>query len=95
MTEPYEVGIVLPFDLHTDLITVQQGAELAGVSRPTVEAWIKRGYRDPKTGEKRHLTNHGVTGAPRVIGIEVLRVEAATRARSGRQPYAHGSRSYM
>lgn len=93
MTESYEVGIYLSFDLQTSLITLQQAAELAGVSRPTVEAWIKRGYRDGD-GNKQHLTNHGVPGAPRVIGIEVLRVEAATRARSGRRPFPHFRRSH-
>lgn len=95
VTAPYEVGIELPFDLHRDLITLQQGAELAGVSRATIEKWIKRGYRDPKTREKRLLTNHGVDGAPRVTGIEVLRAEAATRARSGRRPFPHQRRSDM
>lgn len=94
MTAPYEVGIYLEFDLQTDLITVKRAAEIAGVSRATVEKWMRRGYLD-RHGNRAKVPDHGVPGAPRVIGIEVLRAEAATRARAGRQPFPHRRRSDM
>jgi hypothetical protein len=95
VTGSYNVGIDLPYDLQRDLITLQVGAELAGVSRATVEKWMRRGYRHPTTGKTVKLTDHGTSGAPRVLGIEVLQAEAATRARAGRRPYPHQRRSDM
>lgn len=87
MTEPYEVGIVLPFDLHTDLITVAEAAELVfGWSddrkqrrrnEAVVHGWIRR----------EHLAvqdRNGPRGSPRVLGIDALRAERTTRERARR-----------
>lgn len=73
MTDP------LPYDLHHDLITVAQAAELAGVSEDVIRQWKRRG----------RLTPAGVDESRRPLftGIAVLRAEAATR-KAARRPRA-------
>jgi len=80
------VSDVLTIDLQRDLLTVRAGAELAGVSVSAVRKWMTRGYT-AADGVHVRLRDHGVPGCPRVLGIEVLRAEAATRARAGRVPF--------
>lgn len=87
VTAPYEVGIVLPFDLHTDLITVAEAAELAfgygdtaAVRRRQqnlIRKWVARGHLAP-------IDHGGPGGGPRFYGIAVLQAEAKTRERARR-----------
>lgn len=87
VTEPFEVGIVLPFDLHTDLIDVAQAAELAfGWGKTprdrrrlanTIRKWVARKHLEPRD-------HGGPRGGPRFYGIDVLRAEAKTRERARR-----------
>lgn len=87
MTEPYEVGIVLPFDLHTDLITVAQAAELAfgwtenkrlrRRQQAVIRKWAERGHLQIRD-------TAGPWGGPRFHGIDVLRAEQKTRERARR-----------
>jgi excisionase family DNA binding protein len=67
---------LLPYDLHNDPLTYEQAAELAGVAEGTIRTWVHRG-KLPKTD---------TPDGPRVLGINVLRAEAATRARARRRP---------
>lgn len=78
---------MLPFDLHTDPITVAEAAELVfgwtddkkrrRNNAAVVHGWISRG----------HLTVQdrlGPRGSPRVLGIDALRAEHQTRERARR-----------
>lgn len=77
--------IILPYSLHDDLLTVDQSAELAGVSVQVVRNWSSRGYLDPALGCRVWLrTFRTEAGRPRHRGIDVLRAEAATRRRARR-----------
>jgi hypothetical protein len=67
---------LLPYDLHTEPLTYDQAAELAGVAPGTIRTWVHRNLL-PKTD---------TPDGPRVLGINVLRAEAATRARARRRP---------
>jgi hypothetical protein len=69
---------LLPYDLHHDLLTYAQAAELAGpeVAEGTIRTWVHRG-KLPKTD---------TPDGPRVLGINVLRAEAATRQKARRRP---------
>jgi hypothetical protein len=64
-TEP---ASVLPYDLHTDPISVAQAAELADVTDDVIRQWIHR----------KHLTPVDRTpgGRPLLLGIDVLRTKA-------------------
>jgi hypothetical protein len=76
---------VLTVDLHVDLLTREEAAVLAGVSVEAVRKWATRGYLD-QHGQRRYLPDKGRPGAPRHLGIDVLKAEAATRRRAGRRP---------
>lgn len=79
----------LPYDLHVDLITVAQAAELAGVSDAVIRQWKRRG----------HLSQAGATldGRPLFRGIDVLRAQAQLeRKRRRRQaPRGHGEEPHV
>lgn len=87
MTPSYEVGIVLPFDLHVDLITVAEAAELAfGYGRTkadrrrneaVIHGWVRRGHLPVQD-------RRGIRNGPRFHGIDVLRAEQRTRERARR-----------
>lgn len=81
---------LLTFDLHEDLITLPQAAELAAVSVPVVRNWIKRGYQAPDGTVTKLPAQKGLDGWWLVKGIDVLKAEAATRRRAGRRIAAHG-----
>lgn len=68
----------LPYDLHTDLISVADAATLAGVTDDVIRTWKRRG----------HLTPAGTDdyGRPLFTGIDVLRAEAKTRKHARRTP---------
>lgn len=76
---------LLTVDLHVDLLTREQAAVLAGVSVEAVRKWAARGYLDGN-GQRQYLPDKGRPGAPRHLGIDVLKAEAATRHRAGRKP---------
>src|SRR4051812_7093459 len=86
-TEPYEVGIVLPFDLHTDLITVAQAAELAfgwtaskarqRRNELVIHTWVRRPHLPAQA-------RCGPRGGARFYGIDAPRAEAKTRERARR-----------
>jgi hypothetical protein len=76
---------LLTVDLHHDLLTQREAAELAGVSVEAVRKWATRGYLDAH-GQRQYLPDKGKPGHPRHLGIDVLRAEAATRRRAGRRP---------
>jgi hypothetical protein len=69
---------LLAIDLHHDLLTYAQAAELAGplVSEGAIRTWVHRGK----------LPKRDTPDGPRVLGIDVLRAEASTRARARRRP---------
>ncbi|NUR09346.1 MAG: MerR family transcriptional regulator [Streptomycetaceae bacterium] len=69
---------VLPFDLHHDLITVAQAAELAGVTDDVIRQWKRRGHLEPAGTDD--------DGRPMFTGIAVLRAEAKTRKGARRYP---------
>lgn len=87
VTAPYEVGIVLPYDLHTDLITVAEAAELAfgyGETKAArrrheavIHAWARRGHLPVQD-------RRGPRDGPRFFGIDVLRAEKNTREKARR-----------
>jgi hypothetical protein len=83
--ETAQVVSVLPYDLHRDRLTRDQAAELANVSPEVIRKWVTRGYRDPADGVWKHLdTFPRDDGRDGYLGIDVLRAEAATRARARR-----------
>lgn len=84
----------LTIDLHHDLLTIRQAAQLAGVSPSTVRMWIDRGYQNRQTHQREHLQRHGTTRAC-LLGIEVLQAEAATRHAAGRRPYLAIPKAHM
>lgn len=67
---------LLPYDLHRDLLTYDQAAELAAVAEGTIRTWVHRG----------RLPKRDTPDGPRVLGIDVLRAEASTRQRARRRP---------
>ncbi len=67
---------VVGFDLRTDLVGVDLAADLAGVQPATIRQWIRRRHLPVAARDHR--------GRPRLRGIDVLRAEAATRARARR-----------
>lgn len=87
MTESYEVGIELPWDLHRDLITVAQAAEL--VFGWTDNRKQRRRYEAVVHGwiRRKHIPiqdRGGPRGSPRIFGIDALRAERDTRERARR-----------
>lgn len=77
---------LLTFDLHADPISAELAAELAAVSLQVVRNWASRGYRDPADRQwKRIRTAHDERGRACYYGIDILRAEAATRARARRK----------
>jgi hypothetical protein len=73
-TEPLSL---LPYDLHTDPISVAQAAELADVTDDVIRQWIRR----------RHITPVKRTpgGRPLLLGIAVLRAKAKLHPTHGRK----------
>jgi hypothetical protein len=82
VTASHNVGIDLPYDLHRDLLTVQQAAELAfgwtedkrtqRRNEAVIHAWVRRGHLEVQD-------RNGPRCGPRFHGIDVLRAEAKTR----------------
>lgn len=66
--------MVIDGDLASVLWTVPEAAEAAGVTTDVIYQWKRRGK----------LTPVNRTGWPRYRAMDVLSVEAATRARAGR-----------
>jgi DNA-binding transcriptional MerR regulator len=69
--------VVLPFDLHEDLIGVADAAALAGVSESAIRQWKRRGHLKPAGLDE--------FGRPMFTGVAVLRAEAKTRKSARRR----------
>ena len=68
------------------LIDRDTAAHAAKVSRSTIAMWVSRGWKDPATGQRRHLDTAGHDWAGRHLYRyrDVLAAEQATR-RTGRR----------
>lgn len=77
-------GERLDYDLHDALIPVSEAARLAGVATSTVHNWVSRGYLN-RDDRRQYLRVESFDGARHFVPMDVLKAEAATRRRAGRE----------